>query len=112
MTACPKCGEDGLVWVKGVRTKDHPYEPEKKKDSTYNWLKRDLGEGQVSSEWHTCGKGGELGTQIEVIHKIRPFCNDCIGKLILCDNSSCKLCYYNKSYCAKCDVHPNIVNMK
>ncbi len=91
MNICPKCGESNLVWVL-TKTKKH-------------WLKKDLGEGQTGKEWHEC-------KDTSTPHIIRPFCNTCMGKLILCDNPSCKLCYYNKSYCAKCDVHPNIVNMK
>ncbi len=76
------------------------------------WLKRDLGEGQLSSEWHTCSKGGELGSQTEIIHKIRPFCHECHTKLIICEEPDCQLCMYAKSLCTVCDAHVSTVDMK
>jgi len=44
---CPKCGKEGLAWVKTKNQK--------------NWLKQDLGDGQVGSEWHTCEKESDSG---------------------------------------------------
>ena len=103
MSNCPKCGESGLAWVE-TKNKKH-------------WLKKDLGEGQTGKEWHECSKGGELGSQTEVIHKIRPFCHECNEKdikspLIDCDEFDCQLCHYAKSFCTNCDTHVSVVEMK
>jgi len=98
MATCPRCQEDGLTWV---RTKNNK-----------NWLKRDLGDGQTGKDWHTCSKGGELGSQTEIIHKIKPFCHECMTKLIECEECDCQLCIYAKSFCIKCDTHVSVVEMK
>lgn len=98
MSNCPKCGESGLSWV---LTKNKKY-----------WLKKDMGEGQTGKEWHTCSKGGELGSQTELIHKIKPFCLVCHTKLIECKEHDCQLCHYSKSFCTKCDTHVSTVEMK
>ena len=98
MIDCLRCGEGGLTWVL-TKNKKH-------------WLKKDLGEGQTSKDWHTCSKGGELGSQTELIHKIKPFCHECHTKLIECDTDDCQLCIYAKSFCTDCDTHVSTVDMK
>ena len=95
MGICPKCGEDNLKWCE-TKNKKH-------------WLKRDLGDGQVGKTWHDCGKGGELGSKVEIEHKLRPFCIECNTLCISC--GECKNCEYGGGFCPKCQVHVS-VNMK
>ncbi len=69
MAECPKCDESGLAWVKTTNGK--------------NWLKRDLGEGQVSKEWHTCNTEQSK-------HISKKYCHECQTKVT--DNWFCKGC--------------------
>ncbi len=94
MVDCPKCGETDLVWVKTKNQK--------------NWLKKDLGDGQVSRGWHNC----EAHKIQEINHKLRRFCHECKTKIIGCADPDCKLCVHDNSFCPQCDAHVSVVDMK
>lgn len=60
MVECPKCHESGLAWVKTVSGK--------------NWLKRELGDGQISNVWHTCDT-------MHTKHTNKKYCHECLTRL-------------------------------
>jgi len=79
MTAtCPKCGEPGLMWM---RTKKDKW-----------WLKKDLGEGQVSKGWHDCER-------YKPPHMLKEYCHECHTKL-------------DESYCPTCEKKVSVVDRK
>ena len=94
MTNCPKCAETDLKWVPTKNNK--------------HWLKRDLGEGQTGKDWHECNENLIKTNN----YKLKPYCHDCIVKLIHCTNPDCMLCSFKDSLCTKCMTHPNVVDMR
>lgn len=104
MANCPKCNAEGLVWQKTASGK--------------NWLKRDLGEGQVSKDWHSCdekGRGNEAKVESNYDGKRR--CADCKSILSTCNSwrevgeKSCQDCQYLECFCKTCMKHPNIMEV-
>jgi len=80
MTAsCPKCGEPALVWM---RTKKDKW-----------WLKKDLGEGQVSKGWHDCER-------YKPPHISKEYCHECGTKCLA------------ESYCPTCEKKVSVVDKK
>jgi len=92
MVECPKCNESGLTWQKTSKGK--------------NWLKRDLGEGQVSKDWHTCSI---ITGEDKPLHS---FCHECHTKIIHCDMDDCEICNIEVSFCARCYAHVSVVDRK
>lgn len=77
---CPKCGEPNLHWV-------GPTKNGKK------WLKKDLGEGQLSKGWHNCGLYKPENDGVQVSEKIEPerwYCQEHRRKLD--SNFMCPVC--------------------
>ncbi len=95
MSECPKCHEGGLTWIKTSSGK--------------SWLKRDLGEGQISSEWHNCTV---LAGEDTPLHS---FCHECHTKVRNCMIDNCELCngdMIDPCYCFECNAHVSVVDKR
>ncbi len=98
MSECPKCGESGLTWIKTSSGK--------------HWLKRDLGEGQISSQWHTCNTKTSIGCDDKPLHS---FCHECKTKVQNCMIDDCELCngfVADPCYCFECNAHVSVVDKR